>query len=140
MLKSIIKPPLFCYATTVQTIAAAASSTPAINVSNDADFLITEVRAVVYKVAAVTGDLLMLVSLASGELFSNVGVDVFSFASVVGAANSQGQTYPIKVPDVRLPANSEINVQLTNNNAESVDVQIQFWGVKVPKQSEGLAY
>ena len=129
MLKSIIKPPLFCFATTVQTLSAGASLTPSIDISSDGDFLIYEIRAVVYKAAAITGDLLMQLSLSSGELFSNVGVDIFSFATC-SISNNSG--YPIRLPEpVLIPANSNLNVQLTNNNAESLDVQVQLWGVKI---------
>lgn len=134
MLKSIIKPPLFCYSTTVQTISAGGSVTPTIDMSGDSDFVITEIRASVYKAAAINGDLLMQLSLASGELFSNVGVDVFSFAST-NLGNSSG--YPIRVPDVKVPSNTNLDVQLTNNNAESLDVQIQFWGIKVNRGNPG---
>lgn len=139
MLKSIIKPPLFCYATTVQTLAANATLTPSINVSNDADFIITEIRATIYKVAALTGNVLMSVQLGSGELFSNVGIDVCSFAAFIGAGFTQSN-YPVRVPNVRVPANSELNVQLTNNNAETLDVQIQFWGVKIDKIDASYVY
>ena len=135
MFKSIIKPPLFAYATTVQTIAAGATATPQISLSNDSDFVLTEIRGTIYKVAALTGDLLMLASLASGELFSNVGIDVCSFATFIGAGFTE-ENYPVKVPNVRIPANSQLNVQLTNNNAETLDVQIQFWGVKIDKADE----
>jgi len=66
MLKTIVKPPMFTYATTVQTIASGASVTPAINMNNDSDFMLSEIRASVYKVAAITGDLLMQVQLGGG--------------------------------------------------------------------------
>lgn len=132
MLRSIIKPPLFCYATTVQTIGAGVTVTPQINVSNDSDFIITEIRATIYKVAALTGDVLLLASLSSGELFSSVAVDICSFATFVGAGFTQSN-YPLKVPDVKIPANSQLNIQLTNNNAETLDCQIQYWGIKVNK-------
>ncbi len=133
MLRSIIKPPLFCYATTVQTIAAGATAIPSVNLSNDADFIVTEIRGTIYKVAALTGDVLMSIQLGSGELFSNVGVDVCSFATFIGAGFTQSN-YPIRIAEVRVPANSELNVSLTNNNAETLDVQIQFWGYKVTTQ------
>ena len=128
--KSIVKPGLFCFATTVQTIGAGATLTPAINIANNADFILTEIRATIYKVAALTGDVLMQIQLGSGDLFSNVGVDICSFATFIGAGFTE-ENYPVKVPDVRIPANSELNVALTNNNTETLDVQIQLWGVKV---------
>ena len=135
MLRSIIKPPMFCYATTVQTLAVAGTLVPQVNISNDADFVITEIRATIYKVAALTGDVLMSVQLGSGELFSNVGLDVCSFATFIGAGFTMSN-YPVRVPNVRVPANSEFNVTLTNNNAEELDVQIQFWGFKIDKEDK----
>lgn len=129
MYKSVIKDGFFCYATALITaFTTGTTQTPAINFSNDSDFEVYEIRAVIYKLAARTGSLLMTISLASGELFGNVAIDVFSFA----AQNIQSESgYPIRLPiPTRIPANSQLNVQLTNNTGANVDVQIQLWGRK----------
>lgn len=130
MYKSIIKDGVFCYATALQVaLATTTTVTPAINISNDSDFEVFELRAVIYKLAARTGSVLMTMSLSSGELFSNVAIDLFSFAT----QNIQSESgYPIRFPFLmRIPANSQINVQLTNNTGANVDVQVQLWGRKV---------
>ena len=130
MYKSVIKDGIFCYATALQiALGNTVTVTPAINISNDSDFEVFELRAVIYKLAARTGSLLMTMSLASGELFSNVAIDLFSLA----AQNIQAESgYPVRFPFLmRIPANSQINVQLTNNTGAAVDVQVQLWGRKV---------
>ena len=128
--KSIIKPPMFCYATTVITLAAGATLIPSINISNNAAFVCTEMRATIYKIAALTGDVLMQIQLGSGELFSNVGLDITAFATMYGAAFTEAG-YPVRQPDILIPENSQLNVALTNNNAEELDVQIQLYGYRV---------
>lgn len=134
MLKSIIKPPLFCYSHTPQVIATTLTVNPAINTSNDSAFVLNEIRGTIYKAAAFTGSVILQLQLASGELFSNVGVDILSFTSN-SLSNYSG--YPIRIPvDVVIPQNSTINVQLTNNNGETVTVQVQLWGYKVQPITE----
>lgn len=130
MLKTIIKPPIFCYSHTPETITTGVTATPSISVSNDSDFMLSELRSSIFKAAAFTGTVLLQLSLASGELWSNVGVDILSFSSNQ-ISNYTG--YPIRFPvPIRIPANSVITVQLTNNNGETIEVQIQLWGWKVP--------
>ncbi len=128
--KSVIKDGVFCYATTLQiALANGATINPAINISNDADFETFEIRAVVYKAAARTGPVLLSMSLASGELFQNTAIDIFSFAS----QNIQNESgYPVRTPFfTRYPRSSQINAQITNNTGDVIDVQVQLWGRKV---------
>lgn len=130
MLKTIIKPPVFCYSHTPETIADGVTATPNITTSNDSDFLMSELRASIRKTVAFTGNVLLQLSLASGELWSNVGVDLLSFSSNTISSYSG---YPIRFPEpIKIPANSVINVQLTNNAGASIEVQVQLWGWKIP--------
>lgn len=134
MFQSIIKPPIFCYSITSQSLAADVSATPQINVSNDSDFILTHILGIVETTGIPDNSITLLLSLASGELFSNVALDVLSFSTllidVVGAQNVHGTPIVLRQP-VRIPANSQINVQLANNTADTVIVQIQLWGYKV---------
>ena len=129
MLKSLVKPHLFCYSHTEQTIATTVTATPAINIANDADFELLEIRAAINKAASFTGSVNLLLSTSNGDLFSNVGVDLLSFASVEQGSFSG---YPIRLNEqIRIPANTVLNVALTNNNGETlVSVQVQLWGYK----------
>lgn len=130
MYKSVIENGFFTYAITEQVaIANGTTVTPQINISNDSDFEVFEIRASLYKLAAATGSVMLQMSLASGELFSNVAIDLFAFAS----QNFQNYSgYPIRLPfNTRIPANSQINVQITNNSGAAVNVQVQLWGKKV---------
>jgi type V secretory pathway adhesin AidA len=129
-MKSAMQDGFFCYATALNVgLTDGSTITPSINISNDADFEVFELRAVIYKLAARTGSVLMSMSLASGELFSNVAVDLFAIA----AQNIQNESgYPVRFPFyTRIPANSQINVQLTNNTGAAINIQVQLWGKKV---------
>ena len=116
-----IKPSLFCYAIPATVFLANATVTPQINMSNDSDFDLVEIRAT----QQAAGAILMQLSTASGELFSNVPLDTLQFA---------GTSYPVRLPfPVRFPANSQVNVQIQNTTGGNLTSQIQFWGYKVPK-------
>lgn len=134
--KSIIKPGLFAYSHT--EVAGLATATPAIGVidiSNDSDFNCFEIRALINAPAVLTGGVFVQLALASGDLFSNVALDAKSFATIDGIANNPIQGYPIRLPaDVKIPANSTINVNINNQSGQTIDIQVQLWGYKVPKQ------
>ena len=128
MFKSLVKPHLFCYSHTEQTIATTVTATPAINIANDADFELLEIRAAINKAASFTGSVNLLLSTSSGDLFSNVALNILSFASVEQDSYSG---YPIRLTEpVKIPANTVLNVQITNAGGEDVTVQIQLWGYK----------
>lgn len=135
MFKSIIKPGLFCYShPEVVNMANNTVQTPVINISNDSDFMLFEIRAVFNKAAVTTGGLFVQLSLASGELFSNVALDAKAFSVGDGVATFALNGYPIRLPEgTRIPANSVINVQVNNQTDNAVDFQLQLWGYKVEK-------
>jgi hypothetical protein len=141
MYKSIIQNGEFCYATAITTLTTGQTLVPAININNDSDFEVHEIRAAVMLPAtginAATGTITMLASLASGELFSNVAINLLSFAQTIvslAANNFPIGGYPIRLPGgMRIPANSQINHTLTNNTSGTVLVQIQYWGTKVQR-------
>lgn len=141
MYKSIISNGEFTYATAITTLTTGQTLVPAININNDSDFVVQEIRAVVMLpvtgINAATGTITLLASLASGELFSNVAINILSFASIIGslAANSLiSAGYPKRLPEpMRIPANSQLNHTLTNNTNGTVLVQIQYSGYKVER-------
>ena len=132
--KSVIENGFFCYATVMEIgLANAATVNPAINISNDARFDCFEIRAVIYKLAAPTGPVLLSMQLANGELFQNTALDLFSIASQ-NIQNYSG--YPIRMPfESKIPKSSQINCQITNNSGADVNVQIQLWGRKCQDQT-----
>jgi hypothetical protein len=134
MYKGILTPGLFCYShAEIVNMANNTIQTPVINISNDSDFELFEIRAIFNKAAATTGGIFIQLSLASGELFSNVAIDAKSFAAGEAGANVYGG-YPIRLPvNTRIPANSTINVQVNNLTDNAIDFQIQLWGFKVEK-------
>jgi hypothetical protein len=132
MYKALIKPGLFCYShAEIANMANNTIQTPQINFSNDSDFELFEIRAIFNKAAVTTGAVLLQLSLASGELFSNVPIDAKSFATQ-NIENESG--YPIRIPlNVRIPANTVLNVQVNNQTDNAIDFQLQLWGFKVDK-------
>jgi hypothetical protein len=116
MFKSILKPAFFCYShTEVSNLANTTTSNQLINISNDSDFEVFEIRAIINAPAVFTGGLFVQLSLASGELFSNVAIDYKSVATIDGTATAVIQGYPIRLPEnTRIPANSQVNVVINN--------------------------
>jgi len=113
-----MKKQLFCYATLNQSIPANSTLIPQINFNNDSDFDLVEVRSTNQN----AGEILTQLSFSSGELFSNVALDVSLFS---------GNAYPVRLPEpVCIPANSQLNVQLTNTTGGAITTQIQLWGYK----------
>jgi len=132
-MKSIINPMLFCYTIAPQSIGTGVTVQPQINFDNSSDFELIEIRASVYKAAAFSGTIILNLSEASGNNFQNAGVDLLSFAST---AQNNYSGYPIRLPyGTVIPANTQLNVQVTNNNGETVTVQLQLWGFKRDRQT-----
>lgn len=117
-MKSPIQPQLFCYAIPATLFLANATAVPQINISSDCDFELFEVRCTQQAVGAI----LVQLSMASGELFSNVALDSVLFA---------GTAYPIRLPfPVLIPANTQLNVSVQNTTGGNLTSQIQLWGFK----------
>lgn len=135
MFMSYLKPsPPFCYAITAQALAAATTIQPVINISNDCDFQLMEIRAVIHKAAAFSGTVIMQMRQSGGDVFSNVGIDMLEFSTtILATATPKSNGYPIRLPlPIVIPANTEIEVQITNNNGEALtSIQVQLWGIKV---------
>lgn len=134
MYKGILTPGLFCYShAEIANMANNTIQTPVINISNDSDFICMEIRAIFNKAAVTTGGIFVQLSLASGELFSNVALDAKAFAAGEAGANVYNG-YPIRLAEgTRIPANSTINVQVNNQTDNAIDFQLQLWGYKVEK-------
>lgn len=112
---------LFCYAIPSAVFLANSTVIPQINISSEHDFELAEIRATPQAVGAI----LMQLSVASGDLFSNLPIDTAQFAGT-----SLGYKLPIPV---RFPANTQLNVQIQNTTGGNLTSQIQFWGYKVER-------
>lgn len=134
MYKSIIQDGMFTYAITPQTILTTAGSTPSINISSDSDFICTHLYASILTNGIPEAPVLLTMSLASGELFSNVAIDMCSFAKIIvdvaGQQEISGNPYLLIQP-MRIPANSQINFAIQNGTANTIIVQVQMVGYKV---------
>ena len=135
MYKSILTPAYFEYShAEIAGMVTNTIQTPQINISNDSDFDFFEMRAIINAPAVLTGGVFVQLSLASGELFSNVPIDVKSFATIEGIATNAISGYPKRMPNTTsIPANSSINVQVNNQSGQTIDFQLQLIGYKVEK-------
>lgn len=123
MYKSLIEPGLFCYATPQQTVAAGTTVTPEINIGNDADFMLHEIRATKQAIGAI----LIQLQISDGQLLSNVPVDSRLFAE---------DDFPVRFPEpIRIPANTNVGVSINNTTAGGLAFQLQLWGIKVDKKN-----
>jgi hypothetical protein len=113
---------LFCYAIPSTVFVANTIVQPQINISSEHDFELAEIRAT----QQAAGAILMQLSVASGDLFSNVPLDTLQFAGT-----SLGYKLPIPV---NFPANTQLNVQIKNTTGGNLTSQIQFWGYKVDRK------
>lgn len=134
MYKSIVMPTPFDYAIQEQTLTTGQVVQPSIQFNNDCDFELHEIRAVIRKEEpsqSFDGSVLMQMSMANGEFLSNVPIDLFALASV---QSDQFSGIPIRLPlPTRVPAASELQVQLTNNTTDTIYVQVILVGFKVSK-------
>lgn len=111
---------LFCYAIPDTLVPLGAQVQPQINFTNDADFELVEIRATPQAVNAI----MMQLSMANGDLLSNVPVDTSQFS---------GTSYPIRLPyPVIIPASTQLNVLLINTTGGNLTTAIQLWGYKRP--------
>jgi len=128
MYKSIIKPLPFCYSIVAQAVTAGATIQPSFNISNDADFVLTELRGSILKAAAFDDSVTIQIRTADGTLLSNAGIDCLSFMTT---NQIPGAGTPVYFPSIRIPANTTIEVSITNNNAaDLLSLQVQLWGYK----------
>jgi len=136
MLQSILDPAYFEYShAVVLGLANNTIAPPQINISNDSDFELFEIRGIINAPAVLTGPVLLQLSLASGELFSNVPIDAKTFSTIDGIANNPINGYPKRFPkNTRIPANSVINVQINNQSGQTIDCQFVLVGYKVEKK------
>ena len=133
MYKSIIENGMFTYAIVPQTIATTLGATPNINISSDSDFICTHIYGIIETDGIPEAPVLLTMSLASGELFSNVAIDMLSFSKVIVdvAGEQQIQGNPILlIQPMRIPANSNINFNIVNGTANNITVQVQLVGYK----------
>lgn len=121
MFKSFIDAAFFCYAAS-GTVPLNSSLEPAINFSNDSDFVLQEIRNKNQAAGAIT----IVIKLSGGEAFSNQALD----ASIFGQGNDAIKFFR----EIKIPANSQLNILMTNTTGADIVHEIQFWGYKVPKK------
>lgn len=126
-----MKKRLFVYTTTVQTVASAGgTANPTINLSNDYDFELFQIRGSLIMDTAPDGEILAQLQVSNGDLWSNAPIDLLAVASSQ-QANFSGIPVELPTPMI-IEKNSKIVVNLTNNDsATDVKVQVQLWGFKL---------
>ena len=111
----------YCYSTGQVTVPANnVPAQPQIIFSNDSDFVLKEIR----NTTQTAGDILITLSFSSGENFSSSALE----SSIIS------QNYPIHFDEeVKIPANSQLNIRLQNTTGADIVHEVQLWGFKVDK-------
>lgn len=110
---------LFCYACRVTGVLAnLGTSTQQINISNDNDFELREIRT------TGTSGVFLTVQYATGEQMSNISLN----AGLIGA----GQNALKLLEPVMIPRNSQLSVLVDNQSGGGVtNFEVEFWGIKI---------
>lgn len=110
---------LFCYAfRNAGVLAAGASANNQIDIGNDADFEVKEIRT------TGTNGMRVTLSESGGENYSNIAFN----AGFVGTGQNALKLFDRWV----IPANTTINALIDNQTGGGVtDFEIQIWGYKI---------
>jgi len=113
-----------------------ANSTPSseVQIGNEYDFEITDVRAIINGATDVTGGLLLNLVLSGGVNLNENPVDMFAFGAVSGAIGDTS-AQPIKVPwaGCIIPSNTKVTAKWTNSSGQTLSFQLLLVGRKIFK-------
>lgn len=104
-----------------------------VQVGNEYDFEITEVRAIINGAVDVTGGLFVDIILSGGVKLMENPVDMFSFASQSGAIADGNNGRPISVPwrGAIIPKASKVSALFTNSTGQTLSFQLILAGRKI---------
>lgn len=117
------------------SIANLATPSSEVQIGNEYDFEITEVRAVINGATDVTGSLFVGLTLSGGVKLNENPVDMFSFAGVSGAIGDGNSGRPISVPwqGAIIPSASKLTAQFSNQSGQTLSFQLILIGRKIFK-------
>jgi len=115
-------------------IVNAATGSAEVQVGNEYDFEVTELRAIINGATDVTGPLLINLKLSGGQFINENPLDLFSIAGISGAIGDNSMQ-PIRVPWVGavIPAATKVTLDWTNSSGQTLDFGVQFIGRKIFK-------
>lgn len=104
-----------------------------VQVGNEYDFEITEVRAIINGATDVTGGLFVDLVLSGGVKLMENPVDMFSFSAVSGAIGDGDRGNPISVPwrGAIIPKASKVSALFTNSSGQTLSFQLILVGRKI---------
>lgn len=106
-----------------------------VQIGNQYDFEITEVRAIINGATDVTGGLFVDLEISGGVQLNENPIDMFSFGAVSGAIGDGNSGRPISVPwqGAIIPSASKVTAQFTNSSGQTLDFQLIIVGRKIFK-------
>lgn len=105
-----------------------------VQVGNEYDFEITEIRGFIAGATDVTGPLLVELTLSGGQKVQENPLDMFSFSGVGGAISDTSQT-PIKIPwsGAIIPSGTKVSADWNNSSGQTLDFSLMLIGRKIYK-------
>lgn len=125
---------LYILNTVNTSITSAATPTLELQIGNEYDFEITEIRAKIYDASTQAGAVLCSIRLSGGQYVSENPLDLNMFSQLSGAGVAM-ESYPIRVPwtGAILPSNTKVFFDLNNLTGDTIEVQIAIIGRKIWK-------
>jgi len=114
------------------SIATGATPSSEVQIGNQYDFEITEVRAIINGATDVTGGLFVDLEISGGVQLNENPVDIFSFGAQSGAIADGNNGQPIRVPwqGAIIPSASKVTAQFTNSSGQTLSFQLILVGRK----------
>lgn len=105
-----------------------------VQVGNEYDFELTEMRGFIAGATDVTGPLLVELTLSGGQRVQENPMDMFSFSGVGGAISDTSQT-PVKVAwsGAVIPHGTKVTAAWNNASGQTLDFSLMLIGRKVYK-------
>ena len=116
------------------SIASAATPTLELQIGNEYDFEVTEIRAKIYDATTQAGAVLASIRLSGGQYITENPIDLNMFANLSGAGVAV-ENYPIRIPwsGAILKGTTKVFFDLNNLTGDTVEVQVALIGRKIFK-------
>jgi len=114
-------------------IANGGTPSSEVQIGNQYDFEITEIRAIINGATDVTGGLFVDLEISGGVQLNENPFDLFSFGAVSGAIGDGNNGKPISVPwqGAIIPSGSKLTAQFTNSSGQTLSFQLMLIGRKI---------
>lgn len=117
-------------------IANGATPSDDVQVGNEYDFEVTELRGFISGATDVTGPLLVELTLSGGQKVFDNPLEMFSFSGQGGAMGDSNST-PIKIPwaGAIIPSGTKVTADWDNASGQTLDFHLMLVGRKIYKNA-----